>query len=277
MDVVFDGDSLLFQNPELLGSDPDLEKLAQLPTRATHIPFPLWGGEKTWVAPESSWPNGAPHPVLDSGNYSVAVDSPESMTMTSPICPQTELQIKRTIELEGEDRWTVRQQISNLGTQARYVGIWSVMMTVRPVHYFFAYSPGRQIEHIFGSTTVKPKLLGDFGQLDCVGMMESKIGIHPPKGLAAARIKTASGAAIWLATRTETPQAPDNYAHGHALEFYNSGHYDYSELEWHSPAEQIPPKQNISMDVQFQVFRENVELSPIENFRAFLDSGEAAE
>jgi len=69
MDVIYKGVSLLFVNPELKDLTPDLTQLHQLPSRAKHIPFPLWGGEKTWVAPESSWPNLAPHPVLDSGSY----------------------------------------------------------------------------------------------------------------------------------------------------------------------------------------------------------------
>lgn len=87
MDVVFKGESLLFQNPDLLEHQPDLNRLDQLPSRAQHIPFPLWGGEKNWIAPESNWPQGAPYKILDSGRYALTREDVHSATMISPICP----------------------------------------------------------------------------------------------------------------------------------------------------------------------------------------------
>lgn len=65
-DVELDGHSLLFQNPDLVGFDIGNTPIEKLPTRSPQFAFPLWGGEKTWIAPDTFWANGAPFPALDS-------------------------------------------------------------------------------------------------------------------------------------------------------------------------------------------------------------------
>ena len=54
MDIRYRDTSLLFQNPDLEGLQADPAKLDRLPTRTPHFPFPLWGGEKTWIAPDTT-------------------------------------------------------------------------------------------------------------------------------------------------------------------------------------------------------------------------------
>lgn len=80
-DVVFQGQSLLFQNRDLEGIVPDLNQLRGLPTRSPQFGFPLWGGEKTWIAPDTNWPDGAPFGALDSGAYEVVDASPAHITV----------------------------------------------------------------------------------------------------------------------------------------------------------------------------------------------------
>ena len=87
-DVRFQGHSLLFQNQDLLGFAPDLEELKDYPTRSPQFRFPLWGGEKTWIAPDTSWPSGAPYAALDSGPYETISAECNQITLRSPICPQ---------------------------------------------------------------------------------------------------------------------------------------------------------------------------------------------
>lgn len=70
-DIKIHGNSLLFQNPDLIGVSFDFNDMAALPTRSPQFGFPLWGGEKTWIAPDTLWSNGAPFPALDSGTYKV--------------------------------------------------------------------------------------------------------------------------------------------------------------------------------------------------------------
>lgn len=84
IEILIHDKALLFQNPDLLSIQPDLATLDQLPTRAAHFPFPVWGGEKTWVSPESKWPGGAPYPELDSGLYSYVQDTTHSADNGQP-------------------------------------------------------------------------------------------------------------------------------------------------------------------------------------------------
>lgn len=265
MDAVYKGTSLLFQNPDLVTHLPDLMRLDQLPSRAPHIPFPLWGGEKTWIAPESDWPNGAPYAVLDSGAYTFSRDNNHSATMVSPTCPETGLQIKRVVTLSGADKWTIGHQVTNRGEVSRSVGLWSVSMTQSPASYFFRSQPGQSPRTLFGNPDNAVSFKEGIGQVACDSMREFKIGAHPTAGLAAARIPTEAGT-FWLISRTDTPEETDNYAHGHALEFYNSGHYNYGELEWHSPMTNLQPGQSHSFELSHQVIMEKPNQTALEAY-----------
>ena len=137
IDIRYKKQSLLFCNPDLVSIDPDacfgFTGVTELPTKAEHIPFPLWGGEKTWVSPESSWPSGAPYPVLDSAAYRLEVIDENSVRMTSQVCAISGLQIVRTISILAteEAAWKIRHSLINRGQNTRYCGIWSVMMVHR--------------------------------------------------------------------------------------------------------------------------------------------------
>lgn len=75
-DVAYRGQSLLFQNPDLNGFLPDLENLRDIPTQSPQFGFPLWGGERTWIAPDTNWLDGSPYTALDSDPYEVVEGSP---------------------------------------------------------------------------------------------------------------------------------------------------------------------------------------------------------
>ena len=70
-DVKFHNRSLLFQNPDLIGLSGDETNLTALPTRSPQFKFPLWGGEKTWIAPDYLWAKGAPYTSLDSAPFQI--------------------------------------------------------------------------------------------------------------------------------------------------------------------------------------------------------------
>ena len=127
-DVVFQGHSLLFQNSDLEGFLPNLENLRDCPTQSPQFGFPLWGGEKTWIAPDTNWPDGTPYAALDSGQYEIVGGSPAHITLQSAVCPNTGLQIERKIQLSDGSGWTIQHSVTNRGQNGKDVGIWSVMM-----------------------------------------------------------------------------------------------------------------------------------------------------
>ncbi len=270
MDVKYKGVSLLFQNPDLLSYQPDLTRLHELPTRATHLSFPLWGGEKTWIAPDADWPDGAPHSYLDSGQYTFQRHQSLCASMLSPVCPQSKLQISRMIELRDSGNWTIRHKVINMGEKPRLTGIWSVMMTQTPASYFFRTIVGATPKVVFGEPGEAYSCHNGVGQITCDVQQEFKLGIHPESGMTAARIQTNIGA-LWLVNRGKIMEQPEHYAHGHALEFYNSGHYDYGELEWHSPAVQLQPEQAVEFELDYQLLLEDKACSTDKMFKMIED------
>ena len=129
-------DELGFINPALAGKTPfvsgtDWRELCGA------WDFTLWGGGKTWIAPESNWPGGVPQPDLDSGPYTLrrtwADDRSIGVVMESPICRLSGLQILRRIELfRGIRGWHVSEQVTNRGMESCQCGAWDVLMLNRP-------------------------------------------------------------------------------------------------------------------------------------------------
>ncbi|WP_305985809.1 hypothetical protein [Roseibium sp. MMSF_3544] len=253
MNVHFRGEPLLFENPDSLEFQPDLSDLSKVPTRAKHLPFPLWGGEKTWVAPESGWPEAGPHPVLDSGPYECLNLSDTKVRMTSGICPASGLQIVRTVALESEGTgWLVEHEMINCSKTDRYCGIWSVMMVLRPVRIsckvpgpdsckVMMGNPGRAVTSSTGHLSV-----------DCVSADEFKIGTHPAGRVAEIVLGGKTGT-LTLTAEASLLSDRQDYAHGHALEVYNSADYDYAELEWHAPARKLLPGETATFSVKYRI------------------------
>lgn len=253
MNAHYLGENLLFENPDSHGFCPDLSDVSTVPTRATHLPFPLWGGEKTWVAPERDWPQGAPHPVLDSGPYELDEVSPFCVCMTSEVCPLSGLQIGRTVTLaKGDASWDVLHEMTNHSGTAVYCGIWSVMMVRRPAAIRCRVPGGSDYAVLMGDPGAALVRRSDWAEVTCDQAAEFKIGLQPSSALAEVQFPTASGAIV-LTTETSPLSRPDAYAHGHALEVYNSGTYPYAELEWHAPASVLEPGATISLSISHRI------------------------
>lgn len=267
MDVRYKGASLLFKNPDLLSCLPDLSRLNELPSRAKHLSFPLWGGEKTWIAPDADWPDGAPHATLDSGKYALEKHLNNAVTLTSEICSKSNLQICRHITLSNSSQWTIRHQVINKGTMSKRVGLWSVMMTLSPANYLFRISNGHTPTTVFGNPGGAFSCDGDIGQITCDARREFKVGVHPPAEITVARIPSIQGV-VWIINKGLVAKHAAKYAHGHALEFYNSGHYDYGELEWHSPMVLLPPEQSYEFELRYQIMEEDENCSVAEMFNS---------
>ncbi|WP_145975678.1 hypothetical protein [Vibrio nigripulchritudo] len=260
-DVLFHGESLLFQNPDLVGMTPEVDTLRLLPSRASHIPFPLWGGEKTWISPEANWPGGTPHPVLDSSSYTVTRSSESSISMLSPVCPISGLQISRTISIlddlnDSSDsaRFSIKHSLKNCGNESVQCGIWSVMMVDRPVTVVYPKNRHSPLKRLFGDSSDCLECNQNRGKVYCLRNQEFKVGSHPSDPIAFAYLSNSRGC-IELASKPNVLASSEEYSHGHALEVYNSEHYDYAEIEWHSPAVNIAPTVSINLEVQYDISR----------------------
>ncbi len=258
MNVHFRGVPLLFENPDSLEYQPDISDLDEVPTRAKHLPFPLWGGEKTWVAPESAWPDAGPHPILDSGPYEYQTLSEVKVRMTSRVCPLSGLQVIRTVTLETREAgWLVEHELTNHSNMDQYCGIWSVMMVRRPVRITCQVPAPDSHAVLMGDPLTAVSGSGEQIAIDCVSANEFKIGTHPT-GCVARVVYGDEMGAVTLTAEASSILEPEKYAHGHALEVYNSAHYDYAELEWHAPARNLSPGETSVFSVRYRI-RETAE------------------
>lgn len=250
-DVGLDGDSLLFRNPDLTGQAIGLNDLSALPTRSPQFPFPLWGGEKTWIAPDSDWPNGAPYPVLDSGPYRVSELSADTVEMVSGICPVSGLEVTRRVILHSSATWSVRHTLRNKGSEPRQAGIWSVMMLNHPAR-IAVVTEQPEIRAVFGSDAGQVAALQNGIVCTCDAPWEYKVALPNPAGRVLIRSTVSD---TWLSCRTRPPAAGDHFAHTMPFEVFNSGDYPYCEAEWHAPASIVEPGSAQSFEQVFHIWR----------------------
>lgn len=258
-DIRLDDRSLLFQNPDLDGIAFDASRLDRLPTRSPQFGFPLWGGEKTWIAPESEWPNGAPHPVPDSGPYEVVSATDQALRMTSVTCPHSNLIVDREIALLSASSWTVTHRLANQGKAPRACGIWSVMMLDHPA---LIGVPGRsvKINKVFDEHGGRVTRRIEGAIANCDGKEQFKVAMDNPNGASLIRV---THDPIWLLCRTPAPSRDDVFAHGQPFEVFNSGDYPYCEAEWHSPQATLAPGDTLTFQQTFHVWRGEDQAAPI--------------
>jgi hypothetical protein len=118
MGIRWRGHDLSFTQPELEGQVVDVAAVENLSAKKREMGFPLWGGDKTWLAPQTRWTEGAPFLDLDSGAYELAIEqaAPDvtRVRMTSRVCRETGVQITRTVTMKaGETAWTIDHCLTN--------------------------------------------------------------------------------------------------------------------------------------------------------------------
>ena len=248
------GVELAYVNDALAGKTPD-GSAGQWQALCGEWTFPLWGGGKTWVAPESDWPDGAPQRDLDSGPFEVLSTwcGPESMgvELQSAVCRQSGLQIVRRIELVASGVWTTAHRLINRSNEIRVCGIWDVLMLRRPGtvsirlgraddawHEAIVPFPGKgPIGDVRGSRFVG--FVDGVLSATCDEAIEFKLGIRPSQGELDVRLALPEGEK--RLTRSFDAFADRPYLHGAPIEVFNAPALPYFEIESHGPAQNLAP------------------------------------
>ncbi len=252
-DIVLEGQSLLFQNPDLIDCIPIGDSLEALPTKSPQFGFPLWGGEKTWIAPDSDWVDGAPFPVLDSAPHRVVSNNALQLTTQSQTCPISHIQIERSIRIETPFKWTIDHKIINCGSTSRFVGIWSVMMLKRPARIGLKWDEREKLSTVFGDPAGHIDFHEPFLVFDCQRPGEFKSATINGTGRVVVLIGGVRGD-IGLTCDTPPPVTGDQFAHNHNFEVFNSGDYPYLKAEWHAPAQRLKPGASTKFTQQFKLW-----------------------
>ena len=249
MGMALGGQELCFTHPALEGKTFDGD-MRQWPALCGEWGFPLWGGGKTWVSPESDWPAGAPHRDLDSLPWQVLDTWYDGQSMgidvQSPVCSASGLQLSRRLTLQahteaGASQWTIDHSLRNTRSTPVRCGIWDVLMLLRPARVRVPL-PARSAGPTLAALPGKKPLADLRAQgalqdtaieavLHCTQGDDFKCGFASAYGC----IEVDFGPNAPRYTRRSAIDMTLPYAHGLPLEVFNAPVLNYCEVETHSP------------------------------------------
>lgn len=275
MGVLYDGHDICFTQPEREGSLPSIEQQKNLENWRRDLGFPLWGGGKTWLAPEEDFPQGFPHPDLDSGPFLISnlknLEGRASVELCSRPCRDTGITVRRTIATDEQhpNSWRTQHELINNGNKAWTGGIWDVLMLRRPAKAVlpcdqgWSGSPYDQGLRIFEEKADSKRSLSFVKRnaedgtvaITCESSHEYKLGIGLRDGWSAVVMPHGPHATqgqereLHYLRRFQHYSPGTAFAHGHQGEVYNSGLYDYMEIETHGPLVTLEPGQSTSFSL----------------------------
>lgn len=254
--------SLRFRDEELLwapaegaGEAFDFTRVTDLAAEKRRLGFGLWGGDKTWIAPQAQWLAAIPPLELDAGPYA-AVPDDTGLTMTSVVCRETGLRVVRRVELAADGALTLVETIRNESAAPVTRGLWNVTMTRRP---FDVYLPGGGVRPYPEEGTSVAMLshyvtsTGGWTRIACREPAHFKYGGAAARGVVVA-LRPRQRDTLALVRWFDHPPGA-TYAHGSEVEVYNSPSFDYLEIELHAPLITLAPGQSTT---QRQVWRVGV-------------------
>jgi len=249
LSITVDGRELLFVQKEHAGETFDFSGVTDLALRKKEIGFRLWGGDKTWIAPQNEWLEGIPPLDLDASPYSHLLDG-EAIVMESPVCRETGLSIKRRISPASGNGIRVEQTITNRSDRPVRKAIWDVTQMVRPFDVWIR-SPIERVRPYpeeGGSERYKSDVVLEqdgYSVIRCDAPLHFKYGATPDgigEVIAVKRGGPTEKTVVHTRNFALDPGAP--FAHGSCVEVYNSPDYDYMELEIHSPLVTLQPAEH---------------------------------
>ncbi len=135
--VAWRGHDLAYANPAYHGRVLDLHSFPD--PRAAKREFGLrrYGGDHTWLAPQSRWSDGVPFLDLDSGPYAASIDQQSEqdvrLTVISPVDRETGMQVTRTVRLAAARAgFEITHTLRNVSGKLAQWAIWDVCHLRRP-------------------------------------------------------------------------------------------------------------------------------------------------
>ena len=268
MDIIWRKHNLSFTLPSLEGCVEDLSEVRDVRAKKRKLGFPLWGGEKTWLAPQNRWTEGVPFLDLDSGPYDLSVVQarPETavVRMTSRLCRETGVRVTRSVVVSSRTRgWTVRHQLLNQSRTDIEWGVWDVNMVLRPGKIYLPTGPTSQypkgiktFSEEGESVAVRDTVISELGNLAVISCREPKafkFGADAEEGwmLGVLDVPGLGLVGFW----NQVPVYKDSaYGHGCIAEVYNSDQYSYLEMEMHGPVIRLRPGESFEMEQRQALF-----------------------
>ncbi|MFH0753476.1 MAG: hypothetical protein V2A70_02780 [Candidatus Omnitrophota bacterium] len=253
--------SLAFRDEELLFMPDDL-KLPDLPLGMDVTAYKrehglvVYGGDKTWVAPEGEWGGQVPSLDLDAGIYASA-NSDKAVVMTSPVCRETGLQIIRRVGfLDNGDIFLI-ETLRNAGINAVTKGVWNVTQIRRPLEVCIPVDERDIRSYHHENQTLpdpgfSPLHIDGWSIIPCQGNTCFKFGAMLREGRVAVMKDTPYGKLAWARVFDIAPGKP--YAHRSMIEVFNAPWQEYAEIEVHSPLTELPPGAEVTLTQLWRLY-----------------------
>lgn len=265
MSVCWHGRELAFVNPAYQGRVDDIAAITDLHGYKRQVGFLLWGGDKTWLAPQDRWTDGVPFVDLDSGAYGLSLDrTTGAATMTSPVCRETGVQIERRLELgDRAGTWRVTHNLRNRSDREVSWAPWDVDMMLRPATVFLPTRHGspypggvRTFDHEGDSTRVRDEVvsfLDDIAVITCRQPIRFKYGVDADPARLLAVLEGWDGGLVGYRKSIPT-YYPRPYGDGCILEVFNAPALPYLELELHGPLASLQPDESFAVRTDAALF-----------------------
>lgn len=203
-----------------------------------------WGGDKTWLAPQSQWPllsgrGWPPDEALDASPATATV-SGDKLTTTTPVSPFSGVRVVREYSQLTDGDFQVRQTIEKLRGGPLYLSAWSVTQIAPPDAIFLplnASSPYK--DNFLWLAPPQPDVIASRSEtlLEAHSMPDKnfKIGVDSSMSAIAA---LHDGTLLTIRTPKPGGDYPDGaLGSGLPVELWNNGDAKafYNELELLSP------------------------------------------
>ncbi|MBF0122105.1 MAG: hypothetical protein HQL21_01690 [Candidatus Omnitrophica bacterium] len=254
LSLIFRGEELLYGHAPEAGQIYDFSTVTDLRFWKKQFGFHIFGGDKTWVAPEKDWWDKIPPLEIDVGRYSLEIKG-NFVVMVSLLCRETGLQITRRISLD-EGMVLIEEEFCNMSSQTIVKGIWNVTQINKPFDVYIpaAVKDVRSYYHedpTLPRFEVVPQVKGDGVIIPCRGDICYKLGAMVREGRAVVIKETPGGRVAW--SRSFDIDLSQPYAHRSVVEVFNSSKYDYGELEIHSPLYEIAPGARVCLKQSWKI------------------------
>ena len=264
MSLTYHGEELLFVQEEHKGEVFDFSHVEDLAREKERLGFRVWGGDKTWVAPQSAWWSKIPPLELDAGQYSVHVND-NVLEMISPLCRETGLQIIRQVELNEDQSIVLTETFRNTTEQAIQRGIWNVTQVLRPFDVYMQAKKENihayEEEGLIEEAARKISAQEDWVKIQCNNKTQFKFGGIVEQGIIMAlRKKDENETLAFMREFSIDLQA--TYAHDAIVEVYNSPTYEYLEIEVHAPIIKLQKEQETTHRQTWKIVQYNGDASP---------------
>jgi len=259
-------EELLFVQAERAGETFDFSATDDLRAAKRAIGFGLWGGDKTWIAPQRMWVDGIPPLELDAGPYQAEEDG-QAIVMTSPLCRETGLRVVRRVAVSAAGVLTLDETIRNESDRPVRRGLWNVTQVLRPFDVYLPAAAVRPYPEEGDSVCLLDRFVehaGEWCKIVCRAPAHFKYGGFARRGVVLALREEEEATLVFARTFAHPPDA--DYAHEAEVEVYNSPNYNYLEIELHAPWRELAPGESIGQRQRWHVLRVPGRVGPDEIF-----------